>query len=135
MSNEYIEKEEIAAKEKQEKKQTKSRSTKRTQPNAFVQILNGDFLAKEFVVNNLGFIFFIVFLLIMSVAKGYYAKQLMKDIDTNQKALDATTAEFVESKAKLEEETRRIELVNQLAPKGLKETTKPAKVIRVKKED
>jgi hypothetical protein len=135
MSNEYIEKEEVAAKEKQEKKQTKSRSTKRTQPNAFVQILNGDFLAKEFVVNNLGFIFFIVFLLIMSVAKGYYAKQLMKDIDTNQKALDATTAEFVESKAKLEEETRRIELVNQLAPKGLKETTKPAKVIRVKKED
>jgi hypothetical protein len=135
MSNEYIEKEEVAAKEKQEKKQTKSRSTKRTQSNAFVQILNGDFLAKEFVVNNLGFIFFIVFLLIMSVAKGYYAKQLMKDIDTNQKALDATTAEFVESKAKLEEETRRIELVNQLAPKGLKETTKPAKVIRVKKED
>ncbi len=136
MNNEYVDKETVAAQEKQkEKKATKKPAKKSTKANPFVQILNGDFLAKEFVINNLSFVFYVVFLLILLVAKGYYGKQLMKDIDTSQKELDAATAEFVESKARLEEETRRIELVNQLSPKGLKETTNPVKVIRVKKEE
>jgi hypothetical protein len=67
------------------------------------------------------------------VAKGYYGKQLIKDIDTSLKKLDATTAEYVESKASLEGKTKRFELLRKLEPRGLKETTKPAKVIRIKK--
>lgn len=136
MNNEYVDKETVAAQEKKKENKATKKSSKRTaKANPFVQILNGDFLAKEFVINNLPFVFYVVFLLILLVSKGYYGKQLAKDIDTSQKELDAATAEFVESKAKLEEETRRIELVNQLSPRGLKETTKPAKVIRIKGED
>lgn len=134
MNNEYIDSEKLAAEEAKLKKQPK-RSPKKGKPNPFIQILNGDFFAKEFVINNLGFVFFVIFLLILLVSKGYYGKQLSKDIDTTQKELDATTAEYVESKAKLEEETRRIELVKELEPIGLKETTTPVKVIRIKKEE
>lgn len=132
--NEFIHKDEAAEKEKAKKQQAR-KAEKRAKPNAFAQILNGEFLAKDFVLDNLAFVFFFVFMLIMLVAKGYYGKQLSKDIDTAQKELDASTAEYVEAKAKLEEETRRSELVDQLGPKGLKETTNPAKVIRVKKKD
>lgn len=134
MNNEYIDSEKLAAEEAKVKKQPK-RSPKKGKSNPFIQILNGDFFAKEFVINNLGFVFFVIFLLILLVSKGYYGKQLSKDIDTTQKELDATTAEYVESKAKLEEETRRIELVKELEPIGLKETTTPVKVIRIKKEE
>lgn len=133
MNNEFIHKDEVAENEKV-KTQQKRKAQKRAKPNPFVQILNGEFLAKDFVLNNLSFIFFLVFMMIMLVAKGYYGKQLSKDIDTSQKALDASTAEYVEAKAKLEEETRRSQLVEQLGPKGLKETVNPAKVIRIKKE-
>lgn len=137
--NEFIHKDEAAEKEKlrqqQEKKKAGKKSEKRLRQNAFVQILNGEFLAKDFVLNNLTFIFFFVFMMIMLVAKGYYGKQLTKDIETAQKELDASTAEYVEAKAKLEEETRRSELVDQLGPKGLKETVNPAKVIRVKRTE
>lgn len=132
--NEFIDKDEAAEKEKIKSKQAK-KAEKRAKPNAFVQILNGEFLAKDFVLNNLAFVFFLVFMMIMLVAKGYYGKQLTKDIDTAQKQLDASSAEYVEAKAKLEEETKRSELVDKLGPRGLKETTNPAKVIRVKKED
>jgi len=135
MGNEFIGKEEIAEKEKATAQKTRKATAKRARASVFVQILNGEFLARDFVLNNLSFIFFFVFLLIMTVAKGYYAKQLVKDIDTNQKELDATTAEYVESKAKLEEETRRIRLVETLGPRGLKETVNPAKVIRIQKKD
>jgi hypothetical protein len=137
MDNTYIDKDEIAANEKKaEKKQrvTKERKT-RVKSSIIVQILNGEILAKDLVLNNLSYFFFVVFLLIMLVAKNYYGKQLTKDIDSSLKKLDASTAEYVESKGRLEEKTKRYELVRKLEPKGLKETTKPAKVIRIKSEE
>ena len=99
------------------------------------EILNGEFLTREVVTNNITYILFIVALLIGVVGKGYYGKQLAKDIDTAQKALDEMTAEYVESKAKLEESTKRQVLVEKLEERGLKETVNPTKVIRLKKED
>ena len=48
--------------------------------NALSQILNGEFLTKSFVLNNLPYIFFILLLLIVFVAKGYYVKQINDDI-------------------------------------------------------
>jgi hypothetical protein len=137
MENEYIDKETLAAqKEQEEKKQRPQKPLKpKGKPNALLQILNGEILTKDLVLNNLGYVFFCVLLLILLVAKGYYGKQLIKDIDTSLKKLDASTAEYVESKASLEGKTKRFELLKKLEPRGIKETTKPAKVIRIKTKD
>lgn len=108
--------------------------TKANKPNAFVQILNGDFLTKEFMLNNLNFIFFVIFLLILMVAKGYYGKQLAADVVKTQRELDEITADYFAAKAKLEEDTRRTKLVEELESTGLKETVNPTKVIRVNKK-
>lgn len=132
MNNEYIDKDNQAAKEQEKKQREPKPKRARNKNNLFFQILNGEILTRDVVLNNLGFFFFCIFLLILIVAKGYYGKQLTMDIDTSLKKLDATTAEYVESKARLEEKTKRVELVKELEPRGLKETTKPAKVIRVK---
>lgn len=100
----------------------------------FVQILNGDILKRDFVLNNLTFIFFLLLLLMLMVAKGYYGKQLQKDINDMQTEVDAETAEYVEKKAQLEEATARYRLVKKLEKNGLKETVNPAIVIRIKKQ-
>ncbi|MGJ8660777.1 MAG: FtsL-like putative cell division protein, partial [Bacteroidota bacterium] len=71
--------------------------------------------------------------LILLVAKGYYDKQLTKEVDSTQKELDELMGDYVAKKAELEENTKRITLVNQLSPIGLKETVNPTKVIRIKK--
>ncbi len=127
--------EKAAAKEKKRAARgKKSKPSKRTGPNAFVQILNGDFLTKEFMTNNLGFIFFIIFLMLLVVAKGYYGKELTRDVNATQTELDEVTSDYFESKARLEEETRRVRLVEQLESQGLKETVNPTKVIRIKKK-
>ena len=102
---------------------------------SLVQVMNGDFLTREFVLNNLGYIFFIIFLLILMVSKGYYVNQLASDIKRTEEELGQITADFVEAKAKLEEETRRTELIEKLAPLGLKETVNPTKVIRKHKSE
>lgn len=144
MENEFLDRAQLeqqeAAKKKAEAKAAKKASrkksniAKRKRPNAFVQILNGDFLTREFITNNLGFIFFLIFLLLLVVAKGYYGKELTRDVNTTQSELDEVTSDYFESKARLEEETRRIRLVEQLEAQGLKETVNPTKVIRIRKE-
>lgn len=100
--------------------------------NAFAQILNGEFLTKSFVLDNLNYIFFIMLLLLLLVAKGYYGKQLNKDIDTAQRNLDQHAAEFIEAKARLELVTRRYKMAERLADRELKETKNATKVIRIK---
>jgi cell division protein FtsL len=112
----------------------KSKNTSSKKPNTLIQILNGDFLTKEFVTKNLSFIFYFIFLLILLVAKGYYDKQLTKEVDSTQKELDELMGDYVAKKAELEENTKRITLVNELEQTGLKETVNPTKVIRINKK-
>jgi cell division protein FtsL len=131
--NEYREREKPAEPQPQkEKKEKKAGPAKR--PNLLVQVLNGDILTRDFVLNNLTFIFFLLFLLLLMVAKGYYGKQLARDIDTVETEVRAKTAEYIENKARLEESTARFRLVEALEKRGLKETVNPAKVIRLKPE-
>lgn len=146
MENELRDKEELGnpmdavtgVQTKQEKKRAKKAASNPGKPkrqSLLVQVLNGEILTRDFVLNNLTFIFFILFLLMLMVAKGYYGKQLQTDINELQTELDATTAEYIENKAKLEESTTRYRLVQALEKRGLREMTDPAKVIRVKKKE
>lgn len=134
MENEVKEKLTEAVPEEVSSKKSSSKN-KSSIGNPFMQIMNGEFLTKEFVVKNLGFIFYFILLLILLVAKGYYDKKLTKDLDQSQKELDELTGDYVAKKAQLEEETKRITLVKELEPLGLKETENPTNVIRVKKEE
>lgn len=111
--------------------ETKKRSGK---ASAFSQILNGDFLTKEFVLNNLNYIFFLIALLLLIIAKGYYGKQISVDIDNTQREYDQNAAEYIEVKSKLETVTRRYKLVERLQRRELKETKNATKVIRLKKK-
>ncbi|AEA44193.1 FtsL-like putative cell division protein [Fluviicola taffensis] len=135
---------EIPPTEKKERKEKKAQAnsgakpktaaaSKAKRPNIIIQVLNGDILTRDFVLNNLTFIFFILLLLLLMVAKGYYGKQLQKDISDLQTNVDAQTAEYIENKARLEESTSRYRLVQALEKRGLKETVNPAKVIRLKR--
>lgn len=137
--NQFIDKdtvEERARKERRKDDKPSSKSSGNTpRTNAFAQILNGDFLTKEFVINNLNFIFFIMLLCLLVVAKGYYGKQLSKDIDAAQKRLDEMTADYVELKANLESGTQRFVLVQRLGSKGLVESEDSIKVIKLKSID
>ncbi len=140
MENDFLDRSQLEAKEaaekaKQKKRKTKAKIAKNKKPSSFVQILNGDFLTKEFMTKNLNFIFFIMLLLLLIVGKGYYGKRLSSDVLKTQKELDELTSDYFEAKATLEEKTRRSELVEKLKETGLKETVNPTKVIKIKKPE
>lgn len=140
MDNEFLDRTQVDkrdAKEISKKKERakKVKKAKEKKPSSFVQILNGEFLTKEFMLGNLSFIFFVMLLLILVVSKGYYGKRLATDVTKTRLELNEVTSDHFEAKARLEEETRRVRLVKELEPLGLKETTNPTKVIRIKEKN
>lgn len=134
MENEYIRPEDVITPISETPGKIKKKKKKKKQVESglsFIQFLNGEFLVKDFVIKNLAYVFFIFFMFIFLIAKGYYAKDLIKKTEKAQEKLNARSADYVESKARLEMRTRRNELVNRLKKVELYETTKPAKVIRI----
>ena len=117
-----------------ESKMSSKKSTGK-KSNAFMQILNGEFLTKEFFLNNLNYIFFIMALLLVIVSKGYYGKQLIDETNKTQRELDQKAAEYIEAKSRLEFITRRYKLVEKLKSRDLQESQNTKKVIRLKKTD
>ena len=96
MDNEFLDRAQLdeqdaTEKKKVKKKLAKKKAAKERKPNAFVQILNGDFFTREFMIGNLNFIFFIMLLLLLVVGKGYYGKQLTKDVNSTREQLDEAT--------------------------------------------
>ena len=132
--NNYISKKSTRPTAKKKKKSRVAEAS-RKQSQSLMQIMNGDFLTKDFVMNNLNFIFFVIFLMILMVSKGYYVHQLVNDISKIEKEVGDVTADYVETKAKLEEMTRRTEMIEKLKPLGLKETINPTKVIRIQSKE
>ncbi|MES2800350.1 MAG: FtsL-like putative cell division protein [Bacteroidota bacterium] len=128
-----VEAEKIAKRKAKENAKEKAKKPASTGSTSLTKILNGDFLTKEFFLNNLTFIFFLFLLLLLVLGKGYYGKELYQNITKTQKELDEATSDYVEAKAQLEEETRRGKLREKLEGKGLKETVNETKVIRIKK--
>lgn len=126
------EKEKLEAKKSHKKSRFRIPRPKIKASQSMVQIMNGDFLTKEFMLNNLAYIFFIMLLLLLLVSKGYYVNQLATDISKTEETLGQVTADYIEAKARLEEETKRTNLIQKLESTGLKETVNPTKVIRKK---
>jgi len=119
----------------QSENKTSSKKNTGKKSNAFMQILNGEFLTKEFFLSNLGYIFFIMGLLLVIVSKGYYGKQLIDETNKTQRELDQKAAEYIEAKSRLEFVTRRYKLVEKLKSRDLQESQNTKKVIRLKKTD
>ena len=134
--NEYKLKDDLEGEGTQKKssKKTKKKSSEKKSKNSrsVAMIFNGEFLTKDFVLNNLPFIFFLILLMILSVGKGYYSKKLKKEEDGAKESLHQLRADLVELNARFEEESLRYRLIDRV-DSGLVETLNATKVIRVDK--
>jgi len=104
--------------------------SKTKKQSAVMLILNGDFLTKDFFLNNFTYILFLFFLLFILVAKGYYGKSLLKSVRETRTELDQNTADYIETKTTFEERTRRYKMVECLKAKNLLESENAIKVIK-----
>lgn len=99
----------------------------------FVQLMNGEFLTRDYFLNNLPFTFFIGFLFIVVIAWGYYGETIAKKEIQLEKELGELNAEYFTLTAEYNAQRGRRQIAEKLAPLGIKESVSSPKKIRVKK--
>lgn len=99
----------------------------------FVQLMNGEFLTRDYFLNNLPFTFFIGFLFIVVIAWGYYGETIAKKEVQLEKELGELNAEYFTLTAEYNAQRGRRQIAEKLAPLGIKESVSSPKKIRVKK--
>ena len=141
-SNQFIDKEELAAKKAaEEKKQKKkaARKKKRAKANeqdsrrVILQIMNGEFLAKDNFISNLPFTIFISFLLVVMIGWGYYAETVTKQEVKLKKDLDELDSEYSTLTTKYNANIGRDPIGDKLEGTGVKENMSGSKKIKVRK--
>ncbi|MDA7803362.1 FtsL-like putative cell division protein [Crocinitomix sp.] len=135
MSNEFIDKEDIDAREAlkavKEKKQADKKSTRSRR--SFVQIMNGEFLSKDNFVQNLPFIFFLGFLLVILISWGYYAETITRKEVRLEKELGELNSEYFTLGSEYNSKRGRRSVGERLEGTGVGESLTSPRKIRVKK--
>lgn len=99
--NELKNKEEVEARKVLEELKSKKKGVrtkrKKSSPAAgrtFVQIMNGEFLSKDWFVGNLPYTFFVGFLLVVLIGWGYYTETVIKEEVKLKSELSDLESEF-----------------------------------------
>lgn len=139
-SNEYIDPEELeaaAAAESVEQTKSKSRKPKKEGKKSggrlVVQILNGEFLSKDWFIKNLPFTFYIGFLLVVLIGWGYYGETMTKKEVQMQEELSELNSEYFTLSSEYITIRGRQQIKDRLAGTGLEESRTTPKKIKVKK--
>lgn len=138
-SNEYIDQEVADQKkaEQEKKSQKKKRRSKKKSSSeggrVIVQIMNGEFLTKDWFIKNLPFTFYIGFLLVLLISWGYYADSMTRKEVELQEELSELNSEYYTLSSEYITKRGRQQIKERLTGTGLVESRVSPKKIRVRK--
>jgi len=126
-NNTYIEN-----KAEQSKPKAKPTTKKKKKSNkSIVKILSGDFLSEKTLVDNLPFVGFVGFLLIVLIGWGYYTESIAKEELKLEKELGELNSEYFTLGSEYNRLSRQTQVANRLKESGLTESVDPPKKIKV----
>ena len=120
----------IAAKKR---KKRKKRTEKRSGGRLVVQIMNGEFLSRDWFVRNLTFTFYIGFLLVLLIGWCYYGESTSRKEVQLQEELSELNSEFYTLSSEYRSKRGRKEISEKLADSGLEGTRTIPRKIRVRR--
>lgn len=100
----------------------------------FIRVLNGNFLAKDLLINNIPFIIYIAINLLIYISYGYWAEDTIRKTNKINKELKDLRSEYISIKSELMYKSKLSELAKEVVDLGLKESTEPPKVIKLNKK-
>jgi len=128
-NNTYIENK---AEESKSKANTAPKKKKKSN-TSLVKILSGDFLSEQTLVNNLPFVGFVGFLLVVLIGWGYYTESITKEEVKLEKELGELNSEYFTLGSEYNRLSRQTQVANRLKESGLVESVDPPKKIKVNK--
>lgn len=94
-------------------------------------LLNGRFLVRDYVIANLGFVFFLVGVMVAYIAYGYYAESNTKELVKTEVSLRESKAANLELRSRLQRLKQRSRVAESIRELGLIESVGPPRVIHV----
>ncbi|HIP37195.1 MAG TPA: hypothetical protein EYG85_10110 [Crocinitomix sp.] len=112
-------------------KEVKKTKPKKKSTTAFKKILNGEFLSRAEIIDNLPFISYVAFLMVLLISWGYYTESVGKQEAKLEKELGELNSEFFTLGSEYNRLSRQTQVAERLKESGLKESTDPPKKIKV----
>ena len=113
---------------KTERKDTPSRkktSFTRRVRRGFQDFLGGDYLSKQTVAGNIGFILYLGLLAMVYISNTYYTEKIHKSIDRTNRELKELRFQYITTKSMLMFQGRQSEISQRALGMGLKESKTP----------
>mgnify|MGYP001228238582 CR=1 FL=1 len=101
-----------------EKKTNRSRK-------AVKEFLGGDYLSREWVTGNLGYIFYLALLAMIYIGNTYYTEKKFTNIERTKNVLKELRYQYITTKSILMFQGRQSEISKRAMIRGLKATTQP----------
>ncbi len=112
-------------------KQTQNKKSKSGFARNLNEVFTGRFLTREYVQENLGFIFFCVFIMVSYIGYGYFAEKNLKDLAKSESDLQELKARNLSTHARLEQLKQQSQVARSIEELGLVESTSPPVILRV----
>lgn len=117
-------------KEQQPKSERSSKSVKGVK-----DVLSGNFLSKESVVNVLPYVFFLTFLGICYIANGYQAEKLVRRLYKTTNEIKELRSEYITNKSDLMYISKQSQVARATKNLGLRELMSPPKKIVISEDE
>jgi hypothetical protein len=98
-------------------------------------LLSGRFLTREYVQQNLPFIFFVVAVMVCYIGYGYFAEKNVKDLVEAEAHLREIKSQNLSIHARLEQLKQQSQVAESIRDLGLVESTTPPTLIRIPDSD
>jgi hypothetical protein len=89
------------------------------------EFLGGEYLSKETITGNIGFILFLGFLAMVYISNTYYTEKLYKTIDKTNRELKELRYQYITTKSDLMFQGRQSEISKKAIELQLKESNIP----------
>jgi len=99
-----------------------------------VSILDGSFLTKENVINNIPYLAFLFALSLVYISNSYYAEKTLRDNAKLTRQLKELKSDFITVRSELMFVSKQSEVARAVSQEGLHESVVPPKKIIVEPE-
>ncbi len=99
--------------------------------NIIVDLVNGNILTREIVVNHLPYFLFLALLALVYISNGFLAEQNVRDLNALNKGIKELRSEYITVKSELMYRSKQSEVIKIIREKelGLEESFEPPKKI------
>ena len=122
-------------KEAEPKKKKRGNRQANKVARSFRDVLNGNVLAKDYVIENLPFIFFLTVIMLMYIALGYQADRTVRGSEQLESEIMELKSEYISVKTELNLISRQSQIADSTESMGLLEMKdEPPVLLGVSKE-